>query len=146
MITRSLKMHVSNNCMLGPCISSLPFLPFFFPPLSPTPVVNPLFPVHQAHSEEISQERNERQRLERDLEEASRRLAMAHQDIRRLTNELDAAKNNNPDPSGMLQLQYGPKFLPCTHILLTFPVFKISITVALMSSPNEMSVTCYLYP
>ncbi|TKS77424.1 Coiled-coil domain-containing protein 30 [Collichthys lucidus] len=55
---------------------------------------------HQAHSEEVSRERNERQRLERDLEEASRRLAMAHQDIRRLTNELDAAKNNNLDPSG----------------------------------------------
>ncbi|XP_070823886.1 coiled-coil domain-containing protein 30 isoform X6 [Chaetodon trifascialis] len=55
---------------------------------------------HQAHSEEIARERNERQRLERDLEEASRRLAMAHQDIRRLTNELDAAKNNNLDPSG----------------------------------------------
>ncbi|XP_076597965.1 uncharacterized protein ccdc30 isoform X6 [Chaetodon auriga] len=54
----------------------------------------------QAHSEEIARERNERQRLERDLEEASRRLAMAHQDIRRLTNELDAAKNNNLDPSG----------------------------------------------
>ncbi|XP_067383427.1 trichohyalin isoform X3 [Channa argus] len=53
-----------------------------------------------AHSEEISQERSERQRLERDLEEASRRLTMAHQDIRRLTNELDAAKNNNLDPSG----------------------------------------------
>ncbi|XP_071331914.1 coiled-coil domain-containing protein 30 isoform X3 [Trachinotus anak] len=53
-----------------------------------------------AQSEEISQERNERQRLERDLEEASRRLAMAHQDIRRLTNELDVAKNNNPDSSG----------------------------------------------
>ncbi|XP_044068864.1 trichohyalin isoform X2 [Siniperca chuatsi] len=53
-----------------------------------------------AHSEEISQEQNERQRLERDLEEASRRLAMAHQDIRRLTNELDAAKNNNADRSG----------------------------------------------
>ncbi|XP_019119493.1 coiled-coil domain-containing protein 30 isoform X2 [Larimichthys crocea] len=53
-----------------------------------------------AHSEEVSRERNERQRLERDLEEASRRLAMAHQDIRRLTNELDAAKNNNLDPSG----------------------------------------------
>lgn len=51
----------------------------------------------------ISREQNERQRLERDLEEASRRLAMAHQDIRRLTNELDAAKNNNLDPSGMLQ-------------------------------------------
>ncbi|XP_010775667.1 coiled-coil domain-containing protein 30-like, partial [Notothenia coriiceps] len=53
-----------------------------------------------AHSEQVSQERNERHRLERDLEEASRRLAMAHQDIRRLTNELDAAKNNNLDPSG----------------------------------------------
>uniref|UniRef100_A0A3Q3X098 Coiled-coil domain containing 30 n=1 Tax=Mola mola TaxID=94237 RepID=A0A3Q3X098_MOLML len=46
----------------------------------------------RAHSEEISQGRNERQRLERDLEEASRRLAMAHQDIRRLTNELDASE------------------------------------------------------
>ncbi|XP_032378007.1 coiled-coil domain-containing protein 30 isoform X1 [Etheostoma spectabile] len=53
-----------------------------------------------AHSEQISQERNERQRLERDLEEASRRLAMAHQDIRRLTDELDASKNNNLDLSG----------------------------------------------
>ncbi|KAM8753924.1 uncharacterized protein ccdc30 isoform 2-T2 [Acanthopagrus schlegelii] len=53
-----------------------------------------------AHSEEISRERNERQRLEQDLDEASRRLSMAHQDIRRLTNELDAAKNNNLDPSG----------------------------------------------
>uniref|UniRef100_A0A3B4FND3 Coiled-coil domain-containing protein 30-like n=1 Tax=Pundamilia nyererei TaxID=303518 RepID=A0A3B4FND3_9CICH len=48
--------------------------------------------INPAHSEEISQERNERQRLERDLEEASRRLAMAHQDIRRLTNELDASE------------------------------------------------------
>ncbi|XP_054905771.1 coiled-coil domain-containing protein 30 isoform X2 [Poeciliopsis prolifica] len=53
-----------------------------------------------AHSEEISMERTERQRLERDLEEASRRLTMAHQDIRRLNNELDAAKNNNQDPCG----------------------------------------------
>ncbi|XP_028438599.1 coiled-coil domain-containing protein 30 isoform X3 [Perca flavescens] len=56
--------------------------------------------VTKAHSEQISQEQNERQRLERDLEEASRRLAMAHQDIRRLTNELDAAKHNNIDLSG----------------------------------------------
>ncbi|CAK6951227.1 coiled-coil domain-containing protein 30 isoform X2 [Scomber scombrus] len=53
-----------------------------------------------AHSEEISHERSERQRLERDLEEASSRLEMAHQDIRRLNNELDVAKNNNLDPSG----------------------------------------------
>ncbi|KAK7896675.1 hypothetical protein WMY93_022000 [Mugilogobius chulae] len=53
-----------------------------------------------ARIEEITQERIERQRLERDLEEASRRLAMAHQDIRRLTNELDSAKNNNTDVTG----------------------------------------------
>ncbi|XP_035512389.1 coiled-coil domain-containing protein 30 isoform X4 [Morone saxatilis] len=58
-----------------------------------------------AHSEEISRERIERQRLERDLEEASRRLAMAHQDIRRLTNELDVAKHNNLEPSDMMKLQ-----------------------------------------
>ncbi|XP_058498073.1 trichohyalin isoform X5 [Solea solea] len=58
-----------------------------------------------AHCEETSQERNERQRLERDLEEASRRLAMAHQDIRRLTNELDVAKNNNLDSSDMMKLK-----------------------------------------
>ncbi|XP_056897936.1 trichohyalin isoform X3 [Takifugu flavidus] len=57
-----------------------------------------------AHSE-ISLEKNERQWLERDLEEASRRLAMAHQDIRRLTNELDAAKNNNLEPSDLIKLQ-----------------------------------------
>ncbi|XP_028309160.1 coiled-coil domain-containing protein 30 isoform X2 [Gouania willdenowi] len=54
-----------------------------------------------AQSEHISREQNERQRLERDLEEASRRLSLAHQEIRRLTNELDAAKNNNNiEPSG----------------------------------------------
>uniref|UniRef100_A0A3Q2UJ91 Coiled-coil domain containing 30 n=1 Tax=Fundulus heteroclitus TaxID=8078 RepID=A0A3Q2UJ91_FUNHE len=58
----------------------------------------------KAHSE-ISRERTERQRLERDLEEASRRLAMAHQDIRRLNNELDAAKNDNQDPCDMMKLQ-----------------------------------------
>ncbi|KAM8862397.1 uncharacterized protein ccdc30 isoform 2-T2 [Spinachia spinachia] len=53
-----------------------------------------------AQGEQISQERRERQRLERDLEEASRRLAMAHHDIRRLTNELDVAKFNPLDQSG----------------------------------------------
>uniref|UniRef100_A0A3Q1IMM0 Coiled-coil domain containing 30 n=1 Tax=Anabas testudineus TaxID=64144 RepID=A0A3Q1IMM0_ANATE len=58
----------------------------------------------KAHNEKISQERNECQRLERDLEEASRRLTMAHQDIRRLTNELDAARNNSLDPSDMMKL------------------------------------------
>ncbi|KAM9752597.1 uncharacterized protein ccdc30 isoform 2-T3 [Menidia menidia] len=53
-----------------------------------------------AHNEEISRERNERQRLERDLEEASIRLSMAHQDIRRLSNELDAAKSSHQDQNG----------------------------------------------
>ncbi|XP_076019438.1 uncharacterized protein ccdc30 [Genypterus blacodes] len=52
------------------------------------------------HGEELSRERSECQRLEKDLEEASSRLAMAHQDIRRLNNELDAAKNNNLELSG----------------------------------------------
>ncbi|KAM4610862.1 uncharacterized protein ccdc30 isoform 2-T2 [Polymixia lowei] len=52
------------------------------------------------HGEEVSRGRGERERLERDLEEASARLAMAHQDIRRLTNELDVARNNNLELSG----------------------------------------------
>ena len=54
----------------------------------------------QLHEEEASQERGGRQGLERDLEEASRRLAMAHQDIRRLTAELDAARKNQQDHDG----------------------------------------------
>ncbi|XP_055044112.2 uncharacterized protein ccdc30 isoform X2 [Misgurnus anguillicaudatus] len=45
-----------------------------------------------AHGEELNRERTERQRLERDLEEASSRLAMAHEEIRRLTDELDLAR------------------------------------------------------
>ncbi|KAJ3586390.1 hypothetical protein NHX12_012788, partial [Muraenolepis orangiensis] len=58
------------------------------------------------HEEGVSQERGERQGLERDLEEASRRLAMAHQDIRRLTAELDAARENHQghDGGGSLEL------------------------------------------
>nr|XP_057940137.1 coiled-coil domain-containing protein 30 isoform X2 [Doryrhamphus excisus] len=50
-----------------------------------------------AHSEELSHARNERQRLEHDLEEASSRLEMAHQEIRRLNSELDVAKINSLD-------------------------------------------------
>uniref|UniRef100_A0A4W5K6H5 Coiled-coil domain containing 30 n=1 Tax=Hucho hucho TaxID=62062 RepID=A0A4W5K6H5_9TELE len=48
--------------------------------------------MNQVHNEDVSQERSERQRLERDLEEASRRLSMAHEDIRRLTDKLESAK------------------------------------------------------
>ncbi|KAK6307968.1 hypothetical protein J4Q44_G00212390 [Coregonus suidteri] len=48
--------------------------------------------MNQVRNEDVSQERSERQRLERDLEEAARRLSMAHEDIRRLTDELESAK------------------------------------------------------
>lgn len=96
------RMHVSHNSMLGRLHLQSNHQSSFR--LHSSRSNCPRFVLlHQAHSEEISRGRNERQRLERDLEEASRRLAMAHQDIRRLTNELDAAKNNNVDPSGMLQ-------------------------------------------
>ncbi|KAG7472837.1 hypothetical protein MATL_G00113260 [Megalops atlanticus] len=47
---------------------------------------------YSAHGEELAAERAERRRLERDLDEASRRLAMAHEEIRRLTDELDSAR------------------------------------------------------
>ncbi|KAK7132217.1 hypothetical protein R3I93_018697 [Phoxinus phoxinus] len=45
--------------------------------------------MNEAHSEELCKER---QKLERDLEEASSRLAMAHKEIRHLTDELDLAR------------------------------------------------------
>ncbi|XP_077070609.1 uncharacterized protein ccdc30 isoform X6 [Siphateles boraxobius] len=48
--------------------------------------------INEAHSEELCRERTERQKLERDLEEASSRLAMAHKEIRHLTDELDLAR------------------------------------------------------
>ncbi|XP_077461554.1 uncharacterized protein ccdc30 [Stigmatopora argus] len=53
-----------------------------------------------AQSEELSREQDERRRLERDLEEASNRLGMAHQEIRRLNNELDVSKTNSLEPCG----------------------------------------------
>lgn len=76
---------------------------FFICCFSPTLTIYPSLFSHQTHGEEISKDWNERLRLERDLEEASRRLAMAHQDIRRLTNELDETRNNNQNTSGMLE-------------------------------------------
>ncbi|KAA0707035.1 Coiled-coil domain-containing protein 30 [Triplophysa tibetana] len=45
-----------------------------------------------SHNDELKRECTERQRLERDLEEASSRLAMAHKEIRHLTDELDVAR------------------------------------------------------
>ncbi|KAJ8371251.1 hypothetical protein SKAU_G00112790 [Synaphobranchus kaupii] len=44
------------------------------------------------HSEELTGERLEKRHMERDLDEASRRLTMAHEEIRRLTDELDSAR------------------------------------------------------
>ncbi|MBN3312856.1 CCD30 protein, partial [Atractosteus spatula] len=49
-------------------------------------------PGASAHGAELSGERLARQHLERDLDEASRRLAMAHEEIRRLSDELDSAR------------------------------------------------------
>lgn len=46
----------------------------------------------QAHVDALEQERTERKKLERDLEEASHRLNMAHEEIRRLTDEVDLAR------------------------------------------------------
>ncbi|XP_029104982.1 coiled-coil domain-containing protein 30 isoform X2 [Scleropages formosus] len=46
----------------------------------------------KVQGEAMPEEHAERQRLERDLDEASRRLAMAHQEIRHLTDELDSAR------------------------------------------------------
>ncbi|XP_053339361.1 coiled-coil domain-containing protein 30 isoform X3 [Clarias gariepinus] len=46
----------------------------------------------KAQSTELEQERTERKKLERDLEEASLRLTMAHQEIRHLSDELDLAR------------------------------------------------------
>ncbi|GCC29093.1 hypothetical protein chiPu_0007530 [Chiloscyllium punctatum] len=41
------------------------------------------------HDEDLEKERKLRERAERDLDEAARRLEMAHEEIRRLTDELD---------------------------------------------------------
>lgn len=46
----------------------------------------------QTHSVELERNCTERKKLERDLEEASCRLTMAHQEIRHLTDELDLAR------------------------------------------------------
>ncbi|MCJ8741626.1 hypothetical protein PDJAM_G00072810 [Pangasius djambal] len=46
----------------------------------------------KTHGAELEQECTERKKLERDLEEASCRLTMAHQEIRHLTDELDLAR------------------------------------------------------
>ncbi|XP_048470997.1 coiled-coil domain-containing protein 30 isoform X1 [Rhincodon typus] len=44
------------------------------------------------HEEDLEKERKLRERAERDLDEAARRLQMAHEEIRRLTDELDVER------------------------------------------------------
>lgn len=117
-------MFFTNACWLT-CISGqTAWLFFFFCFSSPTLTVYTSLFLHQAHSEEISRDRNERQRLERDLEEASRRLAMAHQDIRRLTNELDEARNNNQNTSGMLH-QLDQRFMFSMPYLTLYTLYSV---------------------
>ncbi|XP_058849404.1 coiled-coil domain-containing protein 30-like isoform X2 [Acipenser ruthenus] len=78
-------------------------------PLSPaTSSWKKLFGVHTAaqgahagastHDAELSSERRRRECAERDLDEASRRLSMAHEEIRRLTDELDISRKASSDP------------------------------------------------
>ncbi|XP_058858491.1 coiled-coil domain-containing protein 30 isoform X2 [Acipenser ruthenus] len=50
------------------------------------------------HDAELSSERRRRECAERDLDEASRRLSMAHEEIRRLTDEVDIARKASSDP------------------------------------------------
>ncbi|XP_010874004.2 coiled-coil domain-containing protein 30 isoform X2 [Esox lucius] len=56
------------------------------------------------NNEEVSRERSKHQRLERDLEEASQRLDMAHEDIRRLKDELETAKKTQ-DMCDMMEIK-----------------------------------------
>uniref|UniRef100_UPI00398E98D2 coiled-coil domain-containing protein 30 isoform X2 n=1 Tax=Pristiophorus japonicus TaxID=55135 RepID=UPI00398E98D2 len=49
------------------------------------------------HGEDLEKERKVRERAERDLDEAARRLQMAHEEIRRLSDELDMEKKMQSD-------------------------------------------------
>lgn len=66
---------------------------------------------------------------------------MAHQDIRRLTNELDAAKMNNLEPSGVLQ-----RFIQEIALSESVTIFS-SLTVKLligMQSHTRVMICSYL--
>ncbi|RXM95424.1 Coiled-coil domain-containing protein 30 [Acipenser ruthenus] len=58
--------------------------------------------MNETHDAELSSERRRRECAERDLDEASRRLSMAHEEIRRLTDEVDIARKASSD---LLELQ-----------------------------------------
>ncbi|MGH0146366.1 UNVERIFIED_CONTAM: hypothetical protein FKN15_048683 [Acipenser sinensis] len=54
--------------------------------------------MNKTHDAELSSEQRRRECAERDLDEASRRLSMAHEEIRRLSDELDIARKASSDP------------------------------------------------
>ncbi|XP_065277192.1 coiled-coil domain-containing protein 30 [Emys orbicularis] len=60
--------------------------------------------MNKSHNEELEREKVLRQRVERDLDEAARRLQMAHEEIRRLTDELDMQKKEQSKLDPALRL------------------------------------------
>ncbi|XP_037737210.1 coiled-coil domain-containing protein 30 isoform X1 [Chelonia mydas] len=60
--------------------------------------------MNKSHNEELEREKVLRNRVERDLDEAARRLQMAHEEIRRLTDELDMLKKEQSKLDPALRL------------------------------------------
>ncbi|XP_074831616.1 coiled-coil domain-containing protein 30 isoform X3 [Natator depressus] len=60
--------------------------------------------MNKSHNEELEKEKVLRNRVERDLDEAARRLQMAHEEIRRLTDELDMLKKEQSKLDPALRL------------------------------------------
>ncbi|XP_026515905.1 coiled-coil domain-containing protein 30 [Terrapene carolina triunguis] len=60
--------------------------------------------MNKSHNEELEREKVLRKRVERDLDEAARRLQMAHEEIRRLTDELDMQKKEQSKLDPALRL------------------------------------------
>ncbi|XP_077693692.1 coiled-coil domain-containing protein 30 [Eretmochelys imbricata] len=60
--------------------------------------------MNKSHNEELEREKVLRNRVERDLDEAARRLQMAHEEIRRLTDELDVLKKEQSKLDPALRL------------------------------------------
>lgn len=71
-----------------------------------------LAPVFQSYREELEREQTSRARVERDLDEATQKLLMAQEEIRRLTDELDAQRKE--------QSRIGKRFFcGCVPLLIT---------------------------
>lgn len=83
---------------------------------------------------QVSSAKRECSRLERDLEEGSRRLAMAHTEIRHLTDELESAH--------LTQRAYGERGV--TAICLTGG-FKLSRSLVVVIQPMEFQSSCVTF-